>query len=275
MTRIRSTMFVPANKPELAVKATSSNADVICLDLEDGVAPTEKSAARANLAAIVSSLNSADKTCWVRVNSELELLVEDIIALPEGVDAVMLPKTRDMTHVDLVCELISRSSKGLDVGLVALVEDVHGVRAFAGSSRSPNPSLVALALGVEDLSATLGAETGSRIVESLLLELLTASRLLGVQCLGYAGTISEFRDLEAFARPLVSAARSGVAGGLCIHPAQIEALNTAFSVDPDRLSWAREVVDAFEKAGQTGVINVGGKMVDLPVYLQAKALCDR
>ena len=35
----RSELFVPGSKPELFEKAVSSNADVICIDLEDAVAP--------------------------------------------------------------------------------------------------------------------------------------------------------------------------------------------------------------------------------------------
>ena len=42
----RSELFVPGSKPELFEKAIQSNADVICMDLEDAVAPQDKENAK-------------------------------------------------------------------------------------------------------------------------------------------------------------------------------------------------------------------------------------
>ena len=47
----RSELFVPGSKPELFAKAVNSNADVICLDLEDAVAPQDKEQAKKNIIA--------------------------------------------------------------------------------------------------------------------------------------------------------------------------------------------------------------------------------
>ena len=49
-TRInRSQLFVPGSKPDLFEKASASNADIICLDLEDAVAPQDKEQAKENV----------------------------------------------------------------------------------------------------------------------------------------------------------------------------------------------------------------------------------
>ncbi|MBV9694976.1 MAG: CoA ester lyase, partial [Alphaproteobacteria bacterium] len=53
----RSKLFVPGSRPSLFEKAAAGPADVVCLDLEDAVAPSDKDAARAN---IVSALNEVD-----------------------------------------------------------------------------------------------------------------------------------------------------------------------------------------------------------------------
>ena len=42
----RSLIFVPGNKPEWFPKALKYGADVVCVDLEDAIAPNQKSAAR-------------------------------------------------------------------------------------------------------------------------------------------------------------------------------------------------------------------------------------
>ena len=48
----RSLMFAPGLKPEMLAKATTSGADVVCLDLEDAVAPPLKAEARAKTMAL-------------------------------------------------------------------------------------------------------------------------------------------------------------------------------------------------------------------------------
>ena len=53
----RSQLFVPGSKPELFDKACKSNADIICLDLEDAVAPQDKEQAKEN---VIKALNELD-----------------------------------------------------------------------------------------------------------------------------------------------------------------------------------------------------------------------
>ena len=42
----RSELFIPGSKPDLFPKAVNSKADVICIDLEDAVAPQDKDEAK-------------------------------------------------------------------------------------------------------------------------------------------------------------------------------------------------------------------------------------
>ena len=46
----RSWMFVPGHRQRMIDKSFGLNADAIMLDIEDGVAPNEKDAARKNIA---------------------------------------------------------------------------------------------------------------------------------------------------------------------------------------------------------------------------------
>ena len=42
----RSMIFAPGNKPRMCLKALDTGADMVCIDLEDAVAPDDKDAAR-------------------------------------------------------------------------------------------------------------------------------------------------------------------------------------------------------------------------------------
>lgn len=56
---------------------------------------------------------------------------------------------------------------------------------------------------------------------------------------------------------------------MTIHPRQIEWLVEANQLTPEERAWNLRVVEAFEAAG-TGAIQVDGRLVDLPVYLNAR-----
>ena len=57
----RSLLFVPANRLELFNKALAGPADMICIELEDGVGPEQKDLARENMLTLLANL-SADNT---------------------------------------------------------------------------------------------------------------------------------------------------------------------------------------------------------------------
>ena len=72
MSLRRSLLFVPANRPELFDKALSGPADMICIELEDGVGPDQKDVARENMQALLTTLlNKGIKS----VGAQAEILV--------------------------------------------------------------------------------------------------------------------------------------------------------------------------------------------------------
>ena len=60
-------LYVPADRPDRVEKAIASRAHAVIVDLEDGVAPGAKAAARAGLAALLAE--PRDKPVYVRVNA--------------------------------------------------------------------------------------------------------------------------------------------------------------------------------------------------------------
>ena len=58
----RTVLFCPASRPERFAKALASGADAVCLDLEDGVGPADKEAAREALASFLSGWSGSAKS---------------------------------------------------------------------------------------------------------------------------------------------------------------------------------------------------------------------
>ncbi len=90
--RWRSMLFVPGNRPDLAVKAARSTPGVVVLDLEDAVPPAGKIEARAMVREAAGGLVGHVPVC-VRVNPPATpWFADDVACLPEGLTAVVVPK---------------------------------------------------------------------------------------------------------------------------------------------------------------------------------------
>ena len=67
----RSLLFVPANRPQLFAKALSGPADMVCIELEDGVGPDQKQTARAHMLSFfeqTDTFSQARPEVVVRIN---------------------------------------------------------------------------------------------------------------------------------------------------------------------------------------------------------------
>ena len=68
----RSLLFVPANRPELFDKALAGPADMICIELEDGVGPDHKDLARENMLKLLAGLYANNTG---KIGTQAEILV--------------------------------------------------------------------------------------------------------------------------------------------------------------------------------------------------------
>ena len=131
------------------------------------------------------------------------------------------------------------------------------------------------ALHGQHASARLRLESGElsftyRLARSLCLAGAVAA---GVQPVD--GVFADFRDEEGLAREAAAARREGFTGKLAIHPAQVAAINAAFTPSEEEVAHARTIIEAFEAQPDAGVLSVGGKMVDLPHLTQARRILER
>ncbi|MEV3964790.1 CoA ester lyase [Nocardia sp. NPDC050193] len=256
-------LFCPADRPERFRKAADA-ADVVILDLEDGVAPADKPAARAAL--VATPLDPA--TTVVRVNPagtpDHDL---DLQALRRtGYRVVMLPKTESAHQVT-----------GLgDYQVFALIESPAGALAIQEIAAAPNTRGVMC--GVEDLVATMGG-TGTRRADGSYRDVARQLRSTGLLAakayrrLALDMVYLNIRDLDGLRAEVEDAVAVGFDIKVAIHPAQLPVIRAAYAPSPEELDWARGVLAA--APNHRGVFAYEGKMVDAPLLRHAEQLLQR
>jgi citrate lyase subunit beta/citryl-CoA lyase len=284
---LRSFLFVPADSDKKLAKAASSGADALILDLEDSVALSNKEAARKGAADYLKSAGGKGPKLCVRMNAlDTPLWKDDLKAVAALAPyAIMIPKTISGECVKKVAHALTdlESDAGIRTDTIKLfcvatetAASLFNMGTYAGSS----PRLFALTWGAEDLAAALGArdnrdDAGHYTGPYRLARTLTLLGAVAAGVMPLDGIWKDFRDeagLEAEARLAV---RDGFTAKMAIHPAQVPVINRVFTPSGEDLAHARAVVDAFDRAGDVGVVALDGVMLDIPHLKQAKALLAR
>jgi citrate lyase subunit beta/citryl-CoA lyase len=271
----RSRLYVPGNDPKLAVNAYLHRPDGIILDLEDSVSPDEKDAARLLVRNALRELNFGDSERMVRIN-QLPLGFADLEAvIPQCPDLVLLPKCESAEQVREVESAINRvqtaHGRSRSVHLMPIIESAMGaLKALEIATASP--VVVALAVGLEDYTADIGAERTLEGRESQWMRgmVVNAARAAGIQPIDTV--FSDVNDMDGLRASAREARSLGFDGKGCIHPRQIQVVHEAFLPDEKELARAMKIVLAFEDAESRGlgVVALGSKMIDPPVVKRAQ-----
>ncbi len=83
---------------------------------------------------------------------------------------------------------------------------------------------------------------------------------------------TDFKDEAGLKAECAAARRSGFAAKMAIHPAQLAAINEAFSLSAAEREWAERVVAAFVAKPDAGTLALDGKMIDKPHLVLARRL---
>ncbi|MCE0762805.1 CoA ester lyase [Pseudonocardia kujensis] len=266
----RTLLFVPGDRPERFAKAAASGADLIVLDLEDAVAPAAKPEARA----AVREWLAAGNPGTVRINPPgTEWYGDDVAAVVAAAGAagaaraagpapVMLPKAQDPAEVAALVAALGPAAQ-----VVPLVETALGVhRAVEVCGVA---GVVRAGFGSVDLASELGVDP----VDREALRFARSALVLGSRAAGAGapidGVTTAVRDEQLLLEDCAHGLSLGFTAKMCIHPAQVGPVATAFSPTPEQVEWARAVVGG--SAGG-GVAVVDGKMIDKPVVERARAL---
>ncbi|MDR5780640.1 CoA ester lyase [Caballeronia sp. LZ065] len=285
MALSRTFLFVPGNHARRVEKALNADVDAAILDLEDAVAASEKVATRA---AVVEALQAPHRARgYIRINAlDTDYAFGDLHAvIARGVDGIVLPKLESVEQLHTADWIMSQleRERGLEadsIELMPIIETGAGfaaIQALCASAAQRVRRLKRFAFGAGDFCLDMnliwsGDESELHAYRSAL---VLSSRAAGLQA--PVDTVwVRLDDADGLARSAVRARGMGFQGKLCIHPAQCDAVNRAFSPTEAEITQARAVVEAFRRAEAEGVasIRLDGAFIDYPVAYRAQRVLD-
>jgi citrate lyase subunit beta/citryl-CoA lyase/(S)-citramalyl-CoA lyase len=257
-----SLLFVPGSRPDRFEKAAGAGADLVCIDLEDAVAPDGKEEAREAVLAYLAGRDDDSRAIGLRVNSaDTDYFAADLLALEgaSGVDFVMLPKPIALSDIDRV-----REASGAD-HIIVVMETARSIGM--AEAIADHPAVVGAIYGAIDLAGEIGCD--------LSWESHLYGRSRCAAAFGAAGKVLfdvpylDVRDAEGLKNETRRAKGLGIHARAAIHPAQLAPIHEALAPTEEELAQARRVVEAFDAAGG-GVALLDGKMIEIPVIKAAR-----
>ena len=270
-----SRLYLPGNNPGMFLNAGLHSPDGIILDLEDSVAPDRKDEARILVRNALRAVNFYGAERMVRINQGERGLEDLEYVIPNNVHLVLIPKCENAATVrqvdDRIMQIKKRLGQDETVFLMPIIESAGGVeRAFEIATASP--SVVALAIGLEDYTADLGVQRTKEGSESLYARnrIVVAAKAAGIQPID--SVFSDVADMEGLLDNVRSSKAMGFEGMGCIHPRQIAVIRHGFSPSDDETERAKKIVVAYRDALEKGlgVVALGSKMIDPPVVARAE-----
>jgi citrate lyase subunit beta/citryl-CoA lyase len=279
MAVMRSILYVPGNNDKMIGKSSGLGADIVTLDLEDSVPPAEKANARQISAAALEAVGAGGSEVYVRLNNWETLMTDDDLeaVVQKGLTGVTLAKcghADDVKRLDWKLDELERR-RGLARGSIkisVLLETAKGVmNAYPALLASPR--MVSAIFGAVDYTKDMRVKLTSEGEEQKYARrhVAVAARAAGVVAID--APFVAYQDQEAFEANVRDGRQMGYEGRMIIHPSQIDVCNRMYAPDPADVEWAVGVVKAFEEeaiAKGSAAISYKGKMVDTPVYLNAK-----
>ncbi len=264
----RSALYIPGSKPRALEKARSLAVDAILFDLEDAVAPDEKSAARQTLTDELEAGGYGDRVRIVRINGLDTPWGADDAAAVAGMscDAVLLPKPGGAEDIDALTKLVPH------LPVWAMIESPAGV--LNAQAIAAHPAVQGFVIGTNDLAKDLGSRNRAALSTALQVALL-AARAAGIVAID--GVYNAFRDDDGLRRECEEGRDLGYDGKSLIHPSQVAIANEVFAPSEAEIELATRQIAAFAEAeanGQ-GVAVLDGRIVENLHVATARATLDK
>ena len=265
----RSVLYVPAANPRALAKARDLATDVIVIDLEDSVAPDQKSAARASAVEAIRAGGFGRREIVLRVNgAQTPWGKEDFeAAVAAAPDAILTPKLEGPDDVMAVAQPLRAAGAPERIRLWAMIETPKAVLsagAIAACAADPDARLEALVMGLNDLASATRARLPPGRPAALAWLGFCVAAARAHSCDIIDGVYNDFNDAIGFRAECEQGRDFGFDGKTLIHPNQIEICNEVFAPAEAEIATARAILTAFarpENAGK-GVIQLEGKMVE-------------
>lgn len=260
----RSFIFSPGLKPEMFPKALASGADIVCVELEDGIAPKDKDEARANALKLFETAQADDGVeRIVRINSLRDPFgladVQAILATDTPPPALMLPKVKSPDEIVWLDDLLSE--RGHDCRLHIIIETNAGLEAVHDIARASG-RIDALFFGGVDMAAELRCRNAYEPLLYARSRIVHAAAGAGLDVIDVP--YLDLEDPEGMKREAELVRDLGFSGKGSIHPRQIAILNDVFTPTADEIANARRIIAAFQEA-DTGLVVIDGKLIEKPV----------
>ena len=269
----RSFIFTPGLKPEMFPKALESGADMVCIELEDGIAIKDKDEARNN---------TIDALKTLKVKNEVELVVrlncqrtkfglldlEAFISSKIKIKALMLPKVNTPEEISLIDDLLTDCN--LDTDLHVIMETNEGLKNIYDIAHS-SKRIVALYFGGVDMAAELRVPNNFQNLIYARSKLVHAGASAGIDVIDVP--YLDLEDMNGMKKEAELVRDLGFTGKGSIHPKQINILNDIFTPSEEEISKAKKIVDKFNESN-TGLVVIDGKLIEKPVLreMQRKIL---
>ena len=260
----RSFIFTPGLNPEMFPKALASGADMVCIELEDGIAIKDKDEARKNTINALKTLEvKNDVELVVRVNCQRTkpglLDLEAFISSKLKVKALMLPKVKTPDEITFIDDLLSDCNLDTDLHVIMETnEALENIYDIAHSSKR----IVALYFGGVDMAAELRVPNSYENLIYARSKLVHAGASVGVDVIDVP--YLDLEDMNGMKKEAELVRNLGFTGKGSIHPKQINILNEVFTPSNDEITKAKKIIDQFN-ASDTGLVVIDGKLIEKPV----------
>ena len=260
----RSFIFTPGLNPEMFPKALASGADMICIELEDGIAIKDKDEARKNTINALKNLKiNNDVELVVRVNCQRTkpglLDLEAFISSKLNVKALMLPKVKTPDEITFIDDLLTDCNLDTDLHVIMETnEALENIYDIAHASKR----IVALYFGGVDMAAELRVPNNYENLIYARSKLVHAGASVGVDVIDVP--YLDLEDMDGMKKEAELVRNLGFTGKGSIHPKQIGILNQVFTPSKDEITKAKKIIDQFN-ASDTGLVVIDGKLIEKPV----------
>jgi citrate lyase beta subunit len=253
-TKKRSALMVSGHNVKHLNKIDEIEADIIILNLEDGVPIEKKEIAKIMIAVFLSNIEYLDKEVIIRVNALNESGKKEIEFLDKfSFNGFRIPKIKGTEDIDDVSILTDKEIQA----------SIETKESFFNLTTLTHPRLTTFYIGIYDLLNTLNLshsiiDINNPLIHNILSEFSLKARYLEKIPIGFV--YQQYKDLEGFSKWCVLQKNLGLQGVGCITPAQVEIANKIFSED---IEFAKKIVEKFES---TGPFTINGLFVDEPIY---------
>ena len=269
----RSFIFTPGLKPEMFPKAISSGADMVCIELEDGIAIKDKDEARKNTFKALETLEvKSGVELVVRVNCQRTKFglmdLEAVVSSKRNVKAIMLPKVKTPDEITFIDDMLTDC--GLDTDLHVIMETNEALESIYDIAHA-SKRIVALYFGGVDMAAELRVPNEYKNLIYARSRLVHAGASAGVDVIDVP--YLDLEDMDGMKKEAELVRDLGFTGKGSIHPKQINMLNEIFTPSKEEIIKAKKIVDQFNES-DTGLVVIDGKLIEKPVLreMQRKIL---